>query len=126
RNILLINDSYNANPTSMKAAIKVLSYLKQKRKRRSVAILGDMLELGKFSGISHINIGKFIVRQNVDLLLTRGENAKIISQTALSNGMSKDQVHQFSSNDEIKENILNLIKPGLLLKLFLLQIILQL
>lgn len=111
RNILLINDSYNANPTSMKAAIKVLSYLKQKRKRRSVAILGDMLELGKFSGISHINIGKFIVRQNVDLLLTRGENAKIISQTALSNGMSKDQVHQFSSNDEIKENILNLIKP---------------
>lgn len=111
RNILLINDSYNANPTSMKAAIKVLSYLKQKRKRRSVAILGDMLELGKFSGISHMNIGKFIVRQNVDLLLTRGENAKIISQTALSNGMSKDQVHQFSSNDEIKENILNLIKP---------------
>lgn len=111
RNILLINDSYNANPTSMKAAIKVLSYLKQKRKRRSVAILGDMLELGKFSGISHMNIGKFIVRQNVDLLLTRGENAKIISQTALSNGMSKDQVYQFSSNDEIKENILNLIKP---------------
>lgn len=111
RNILLINDSYNANPTSMKAAIKVLSYLKQKRKRRSVAILGDMLELGKFSGISHMNIGKFIVRQNVDLLLTRGENAKIISQTAVSNGMSKDQVHQFSSNDEIKENILNLIKP---------------
>jgi len=111
RNILLINDSYNANSTSMKAAIKILSYLKKKRKGRSVAILGDMLELGKFSEISHMNIGNFIVRQNVDLLLTRGENAKIISQTALSNGMSKDQVYQFSSNDEIKENILNLIKP---------------
>lgn len=111
KNILLINDSYNANSTSMKAAIKILSYLKKRRKGRSIAILGDMLELGKFSEISHMDIGKFIVKQNVDLLLTRGENAKIISQTALSKGMSKDQIYQFSSNEEIKENILNLIKP---------------
>jgi len=111
KGILLINDSYNANPTSAKAAIKVLSYLKQKKKGRSIAILGDMLELGRLSKTSHISIGKFIADQKVDLLITRGKNAEIISEAALSNGISKDRVYHFFSNKEIKENILDLIKP---------------
>ena len=110
KNTLIINDSYNANETSTKAAIKVLSYLKRKEGGRAVAILGDMLELGKLTKISHENVGKFVVEKGVDLLITCGENAETISKEALDRGIAKDNIYHFVSNREVKENILNLIK----------------
>ena len=110
KDTLIINDSYNANVTSTKAAIKVLSYLKRKRGGRAIAILGDMLELGKLTKISHENVGKFVVEKGVDLLITCGENAEMISKGALDRGMVKDNIYHFASNQEVKENILNLIK----------------
>ncbi len=69
--LLIINDSYNANPISMKAAIDFTTHLQ----RRKVFVLGDMLELGTQSKNLHDEIGDY-AREHGDLLLTYGEEAR--------------------------------------------------
>lgn len=69
----VINDCYNASPDSVKAAINVLAQRKEKKK---IAILGDMLEMGKFAKDAHKNIGEFCKKSNIDLVLGVGENGK--------------------------------------------------
>jgi UDP-N-acetylmuramoyl-tripeptide--D-alanyl-D-alanine ligase len=69
--LLLINDTYNANPVSMKSAVDFVASLP----RRKILILGDMLELGKMSIELHSEIGDY-VRDQCDLLLSFGVCAK--------------------------------------------------
>lgn len=64
--ITVIEDCYNASPDSQKAALDVLSSFKSNRR---IAVLGDMLELGKYSDISHENVGKYTENKNIDILL---------------------------------------------------------
>ncbi|MEW6685036.1 MAG: UDP-N-acetylmuramoyl-tripeptide--D-alanyl-D-alanine ligase [Candidatus Edwardsbacteria bacterium] len=99
--IEIINDAYNANPTSMKLALEVLSNLPSKG--RKIAVLGDMLELGPQSQTYHKEIGKFISSLKFSLLLTVGQEAKYISEEALKHGMKKTSVWHFSQNKEAVE-----------------------
>ncbi len=69
--LLIINDTYNANPVSMKAAIKFAGQLK----RRKVFVLGDMLELGSRSRSLHEEVGAY-AKQNADVVLTLGIQAQ--------------------------------------------------
>jgi UDP-N-acetylmuramoyl-tripeptide--D-alanyl-D-alanine ligase len=69
--VLIINDSYNANPSSMKAALLVLA--SQPAKRR-IAVLGDMLELGKKSKFYHQQVLNFAKKLGIDLIFTKGRN----------------------------------------------------
>jgi len=69
--LLIINDTYNANPASMKSAIDFVSHLK----RRKILILGDMLELGDESNKYHNEIGIY-AREKSDVLLTLGPQAE--------------------------------------------------
>lgn len=78
-NITVINDYYNANYDSMKAALEYLGKLKEKRK---IAVLGDMLELGSYSKELHQKVGKEVVKNNIDILITVGEEAKQIAEVA--------------------------------------------
>lgn len=78
-NIIVINDCYNANYDSMKAAIEYLSKTKAIRK---IAVLGDMLELGEFSTLLHEKVGNEVVKNNIDILVTVGEMGKTISDVA--------------------------------------------
>ncbi|MDX8430361.1 MAG: Mur ligase family protein [Candidatus Algichlamydia australiensis] len=81
--ITFIDDSYNANPASMKAALQNLP-----EGKRRIAVLGEMRELGKFSQISHEQIGS-IAAEEVDLLFTLGEEAKVLfDRFALSKKMA--------------------------------------
>ena len=73
--ITIIDDSYNASPSSMKAALHVLSMEKGKRR---IAVLGDMNELGKEELSLHKEIGEELRRLSVDSLFTLGEKAKEI------------------------------------------------
>ena len=72
----VINDTYNANYDSMKAAI---TYLKEIKNKRKIAILGDMLELGDYSKELHEKVGKE-VDSKIDILITIGKEAKYIAQ----------------------------------------------
>ncbi len=70
--LLVINDTYNANPISVKSAIEFISNLK----RRRIVILGDMLELGPKSEQYHRDVGEY-VRANCQHLFTIGDNARL-------------------------------------------------
>ncbi|NLK09840.1 MAG: UDP-N-acetylmuramoyl-tripeptide--D-alanyl-D-alanine ligase [Staphylococcus equorum] len=76
-NKLVINDAYNASPTSMKAAIDTLSIMKG----RKIIVLGDVLELGPDSQMMHENVGRYLEGKNIDALFTFGAASKFISNT---------------------------------------------
>ena len=75
----VINDCYNANYDSMKAALDYLGKLSNKRK---IAVLGDMLELGEYSKKLHEDVGKVVALNNIDILICVGEEAKNIAKKA--------------------------------------------
>jgi UDP-N-acetylmuramoyl-tripeptide--D-alanyl-D-alanine ligase len=71
--IVLVNDSYNANPASMRAAVDVLTTIGERRGARTVAVLGEMKELGAESEEAHRTIGEYAASRHVDVLLAIGE-----------------------------------------------------
>lgn len=95
----IINDTYNANYDSMKAAIEYLKAVKDKRK---IAVLGDMLELGEYSKTLHENVGKCV--DNIDILITVGKEAKYIAEES-----NAKEVFSFDNNDDAINKIKEII-----------------
>ena len=98
RNIILINDTYNANPQSMEVALRSLTELKGKS--RGVAVLGDMGELGSSAGAAHRATGTLVAELGLDFLFALGEFAAEIAEGATEAGMNPDRVHVGTSHDE--------------------------
>lgn len=96
-NISVINDSYNASYDSMKAALEFLGGFKDKTK---IAVLGDMLELGEYSDEIHFNVGKCVYENNIDILITVGDNSKKIAEGAKKRGMLKENIKCVDSKKE--------------------------
>jgi len=105
--IRIINDAYNANPESVKAAITALTNIQSRY--RKILVLGDMMELGKYSEYEHYQIGKMIAFNNIDMLITIGKRAKNIQQGALESGMA-DAFH-FENNKEGLDCLLDRLLP---------------
>lgn len=108
--IKIINDAYNASPQSMEAAINVLKDVVTSG--RSIAVLGDMLELGEMSMDSHRHVGRFAVAKGIDYILTVGDNGENIAHGAIEAGAEADKVISFKDNTEAAEFLINFIKPG--------------
>ncbi len=104
----VIDDAYNASPMSMKSAIELADSVKFKRK---IAILGDMLEIGKYTIEAHEEIGR--LASNVfDILITVGPRSKFIAEAAHKKGMEAKNIISFESADDIKIKIREIIKKG--------------
>lgn len=102
----IINDSYNANPDSMTKALEELSRLKNGNK--TIAILGDMLELGTNSSNEHRQIGEIIKNLGIDLVITYGEFSKNIL-----NGLSSQTTGQHAdTHDDAAKILLDKALPG--------------
>ena len=101
----LIDESYNANPSSVKNAIYNFSNIKRKHEKKFL-LLGDMLELGKESDNYHKNLARFINRSDIDKLFVYGKNAfKVYQKTYKSKqGNILQNLNDF---DEIFSNIIN-------------------
>ena len=101
----LIDESYNANPSSVKNAIHNFSNIKRKHEKKFL-LLGDMLELGKESDNYHKNLARFINRSDIDKLFVYGKNAfKVYQKTYKSKqGNILQNLNDF---DEIFSNIIN-------------------
>ena len=111
KNITIIDDSYNANPASMKAALDNLSnHLKQGRK---IAIISDMLELGPTEVELHSDIGSYINDLDIDLVITMG----ILSKNSYDKLDSSKKLHHFNNKDELQLNILDFLEDGDILML---------
>lgn len=95
---LLLDDTYNASPESMLAALNLLDELDG----RKVAVLGDMLELGPYERTGHELVG-LRAAQVVSLLLTLGERAHMIAEAARRAGMKKSAVIEFDEFDPLLE-----------------------
>jgi UDP-N-acetylmuramoyl-tripeptide--D-alanyl-D-alanine ligase len=76
--LVLVNDAYNANPDSMRAALETLAGMGGRSGRRTVAVLGEMRELGGDSATEHAEVGRLARRLGIDLLVTVGEQARVV------------------------------------------------
>jgi UDP-N-acetylmuramoyl-tripeptide--D-alanyl-D-alanine ligase len=104
----IINDAYNASMLSMTSALETLQSLPGKRK---VAVLGDMLELGKYTLEAHERIGT-LAGSTVDTLVTVGPRAKFIAEAAIKAGLSRRNVTSFDTAEEAQQPVQALIKKG--------------
>jgi UDP-N-acetylmuramoyl-tripeptide--D-alanyl-D-alanine ligase len=84
--VLVINDAYNANPESMRAALKALASVARSRHARSVAVLGPMAELGAAEQAEHDAIGRLAVRLDLSRVIAVGEAARPIQHGAALEG----------------------------------------
>lgn len=101
--ILLIDESYNANPTSMEASLRFLSSLRPNDGGRNIAILADMLELGDKSAYYHEKLADVILEENIDEIFLLGENMKLLQRK-----LSQDKV--VIHRDDINKLFDDLIK----------------
>ena len=92
---ILINDSYNASFESMKSSIE---YLGNHTGKRKIAALGDMFELGEYSEELHKKVGREVAKNNIDLLLCVGNDARYIIEGAKE--MNKNMNTQLLKNNE--------------------------
>ena len=110
----IIDDSYNSSPTALAVALAALA--KVEGTKNKVAILGDMMELGKYSAEEHKKAGELVAKSldssRGDLLITVGQRAKGIRDGAVSAGFNPFSVISFDSSNEAAEKVKNMIKPG--------------
>jgi len=104
----IIDDSYNASVIAMRAALETLAALPAKRK---VAILGDMLEIGKYTPEAHEMVGR-IAAEAADVLFTVGPRAKFIAGAAREEGMKRAAIFSFDTADEARKQVKDFIKKG--------------
>lgn len=109
--VAVINDAYNASPDSTKAALQTLAQL-GKTGRRTVAVLGEMAELGEFSREQHDAIGRVVVRLNIDQLVVVGERAKLIHLGAMQEGSWDGESEFFDQPEDALEYLRKMLKTG--------------
>ena len=107
----VINDAYNASPDSMRAALQTLATL-GKSGHRTIAILGQMAELGEFSNEEHDSIGRLVVRLNIDKLFVVGHEAKLLHMAAAQEGSWDGESEFIESISNAYEIIHDRLRPG--------------
>lgn len=104
---LILDDTYNASPASMIAALNLLEDFHSRR----IAVLGDMLELGDAEEASHRLVGRRAI-QVADLLVTVGERGRIIGEEAVAAGMARDRVRTTANAEEAVAYLLEIVANG--------------
>ena len=108
--VTIINDAYNANPESMRAALRTLADLG--RGRRTWAVLGAMLELGDESIREHMAVGTQVVRLNISRLVVVGREARSLYVSAVNEGSWGDECVFAESVDEAYDLLQRELEPG--------------
>jgi UDP-N-acetylmuramoyl-tripeptide--D-alanyl-D-alanine ligase len=107
--LVVVNDAYNANPASMTAALDALAQLGSRRSGRTVAVLGEMLELGDGAAEAHREVGQHVARTGVDVLVTVGPGASLIAEGAETVSPWDGRVRRTAGRDEalawVRENV---------------------
>lgn len=107
---IIIDDTYNSSPAAVLAALDTLKVVKGKRK---IAVLGDMLELGRYSAEAHKHVGERVA-ETADLLRTVGFRSRLIAESALDAGMKETKIIQYEMNEAERagEELLSDLKAG--------------
>jgi len=107
-NSVLIDDSYNSSPTAVVEALAALSLIPGKRR---IAVLGDMLELGRYSTEEHQRIGD-LACVSADVVVGIGKRAKVIAEAALLAGCAPDNALIFASSKEAAPVLAEMVREG--------------
>jgi UDP-N-acetylmuramoyl-tripeptide--D-alanyl-D-alanine ligase len=107
-NSIIIDDTYNSSPVATESAIEVLKDIEGKRK---IAVLGDMLELGKFTEEEHRLVGQKIIGI-ADILIVLGPRAKFIAEEALEKGFIAKNVYLFDSSRTVAKFLEGIVVEG--------------
>jgi UDP-N-acetylmuramoyl-tripeptide--D-alanyl-D-alanine ligase len=105
---LVIDDAYNASPLSVRASLDTLKDLPALRK---IAVLGDMLEIGKYTIEAHESVGREVA-DVADVLFTVGGRAKFIAEAARDAGLNKSHIFSFDVVEEVVQPLTHLMKKG--------------
>jgi UDP-N-acetylmuramoyl-tripeptide--D-alanyl-D-alanine ligase len=109
----VLDDTYNANPDSMAAALETLGkFAGRKAAGRPVAVFGDMLELGEGSLTAHREVGRLAGKLGVEVLIAIGEWAESIREGALTGGIKQDNVHCFKDKGSATTAMKGLLGEG--------------
>ena len=109
KDTIIIDDTYNSSPTAVERALSVLNEL-QVAKRR-IAVLGDMLELGRYSVGEHERVGAQVA-EAADILIAVGVRSRKIVEGALAHGMSEKNILQYDEAIIAGKELQNLMVPG--------------
>jgi UDP-N-acetylmuramoyl-tripeptide--D-alanyl-D-alanine ligase len=104
----IIDDTYNSSPFACETALRTLHEVRGVRK---IAVLGDMLELGKHTMEAHENIGK-IAKSNTDVLMVVGPRAQSIKSGAEKEGLAKSNIFEFNTSGEAGDFLQTFVKKG--------------
>jgi UDP-N-acetylmuramoyl-tripeptide--D-alanyl-D-alanine ligase len=106
---LIIDDTYNSSPFACEAALRTLREIKYGG--RKIAVLGDMLELGRHTLSSHKNIG-MVAGENCDVLIVVGQRAKGIKEGAIEQGMRTEKIFEFLDSFEAGDFLKTFLQKG--------------
>ncbi|OPY09176.1 MAG: UDP-N-acetylmuramoyl-tripeptide--D-alanyl-D-alanine ligase [Syntrophaceae bacterium PtaB.Bin095] len=106
----LIDDAYNANPLSVREALKTLQGLKGRR--RSAVVLGDMLELGGQAGKLHTGIGRLMAGSDVERVFLKGDHCRATAKGAIAGGLAADRISFYERSGEVVEGLQAFLKKG--------------
>ena len=112
-NSLIIDDTYNSSPSACESVLKTLSEIKTQG--RKIAILGDMLELGRHTEEAHKNIGKIAretLSKDTDALIIVGPRSKATKEGAIETGMKETNIFEFLDSFQAGEFIKTFIQKG--------------
>ena len=114
--VTVLNDAYNANPDSVRAALKALASMGrgdgESAPRRTVAVLGEMLELGEDTVRLHDEVGRLVVRLNISLTIAVGDGAKPIYQAANLEGSWGNEAMWVPTLSEARDALNSELRPG--------------
>lgn len=107
---VIIDDTYNSSPAAVLAALDTLDSVEGKRK---IAVLGDMLELGRYSAEAHKSVGERVAK-TADLLRTVGFRSRLIAESAQDFGMKETKIMQYEMNEAERagEELKGILKAG--------------
>lgn len=108
--VTVVNDAYNANPSSMRAAVDTLADIDASGQR--VAVLGDMAELGSLTELAHFELGEHLATLPIDVLVTVGERARRIAEGAKAAGMDGESVRPCADAVEASEVLDDTLEAG--------------
>lgn len=108
----VINDCYNANPVSFKSSIDTLKLISETKKSRSVAIVGDMFELGNKSDKFHEGLGEYLSANGINILIALGGKAKKTYSVFSDNKNNYNECYYFPDKDSLIKSLKDIIKKG--------------
>ncbi|GAB2992591.1 MAG TPA: UDP-N-acetylmuramoyl-tripeptide--D-alanyl-D-alanine ligase [Actinotalea caeni] len=106
--IRVVDDAYNANPTSMRAGLRALAAMTA-GERRAVAVLGEMLDLGPDSGREHAEIGAYAAELGIEEVVAVGAGTAPLLAAAVAGGSGG---HHAADVDEAEQLLRGLLRPG--------------